>query len=271
MTGAPSGGALGADLQVDLGAGPGAVLGAVSGAVLGAVFGGLAKVRGTRALHPVGICGHGELAITPGPGGGVALLEGPGPHPVGVRASRAIGLPGRPDIEGLALRLEGSGGGELLLASTGTGVLTRHLLVLRRPGRPGPLTTLLPLTTAAGGLLVRLDPEPGAGGHPGERGAGGHPGEQHPAEDGHASLPTAYRVLIGAPGRPWHERGRLRVDWTDHDCPRRHDPVAHPPAGTWFSPFWAAVRRPAYRASEEVPARLRPAVPGGGRHRVRSG
>lgn len=206
-----------------------------AGALLAAAFGLTARLRGTRALHPVGVCGTGALAVRPGPPSGLALLDDPGPHPCLVRWSRATGRKEGLDVEGLALRLEGRAAGDVLLASTGTGVLGRHLLVLRRPEQHGTLTTLLPLSTARGPLLVRLDP----------------------LDPGGASAdepPTAYRLLVSAPGHPWHERGTLSVTWTDRDCTRRHDPVGHPPVGAWTHPLWARLRDPSYAASQQVAA-----------------
>ena len=214
------------------------------GAVLAAVFGLTARLRGTRALHPVGVCGSARLDVRPGPTSGVAILDGPGPHAGLARWSRATGRRGEGlDVEGLALRLDGPAGGDVLLASTGTGVVGRHVLVLRRRDAHGPLTTLLPLSTRRGQLLLRLDP--------------GEPDPGSPAESGRADAahpPTSYRLLVSAPGHPWHERGTLSLTWTDRDCTRRHDPVGHPPAGTWVHPLWAALRDPSYAASEEVAA-----------------
>jgi hypothetical protein len=205
------------------------------GALLGTVFGLTARLRGTRALHPVGVCGTASLTVRPGPHTGVVLLDDPGPHPCSVRWSRATGRKDGFDVEGLALRLDGPAAGDVLLASTGTGVVGRHVLVLRRPDRHGPLTTLLPLSTPRGSLLLRLDPlDPGGA------------GADEP--------PTAYRLLVCAPARPWHDRGTLTVTWTDRDCARRHDPVGHPPAGTWTHPLWARLRHPSYAASQRVEA-----------------
>lgn len=206
-----------------------------AGALLAAAFGATARLRGTRALHPVGVCGTASLEVRPGPPSGVLLLDDPGPHPCLVRWSRATGRKEGLDIEGLALRVEGRAAGDVLLAGTGTGVLGRHLLVLRRPEQHGTLTTLLPLSTPRGPLLLRLDPlDPGGAG----------------ADD----PPTAYRLLVCAPGRPWHERGTLAITWTDRDCTRRHDPVGHPPAGAWTHPLWARLRDPSYAASQQVAA-----------------
>ncbi|GAA5159503.1 hypothetical protein [Ornithinimicrobium tianjinense] len=220
------------------------VVGHAGGAVLAAVFGLIARLRGTRALHPVGVCGAARLDVRTGPPSGVPVLDGPGPHRGVARWSRATGRRGDGlDIEGLALRIDGPTGGDVLLASTGTGVVGRHVLVLRRRDTHGPLTTLLPLSTRRGRLLLRLDPVEADPVEADPRGwaAGAHP-------------PTSYRLLVSAPGRPWHERGTLELTWTEGDCTRRHDPVGRPPAGTWVAPLWAALRDPSYAASEQVAA-----------------
>lgn len=209
-------------------------LGRAVGAALAAAFGLAARVRGTRPLHPVGLCGSGALAGTPGPTSGVFVLDDPGPHGCLVRWSRASGRQHGRDVEGLALRLQGRGAGDVLLASTGTGRVGRHVLVVRRPRQHGPLTTLLPLQTHRGPLLLRLDP----------------------VTVGDEGPPTAYRLLVAAPGRPWHDRGRLTLTWEDSDCERRHDPVGHPPTGTWTHPLLARLRHPSYGASQRVPAEI---------------
>lgn len=210
---------------------PAVALGRVGGSLLAVAFGLLARARGNRALHPVGTCGSGALLTTPGPRSGVVLLDTPGPHACQVRWSRATGRRRGRDVEGLAVRVMGPAGGDVLLASTGTGVITRHMLTVRTPDQHGPLSTLLPLSTSRGNLLLRLDPVT--------------LGE---------SLPTAYRLLIAAPGHPWHERGTLQIDWSSQDCTRRHDPVGAPLVGTWTPPLWARLRDPSYAASQDVPA-----------------
>lgn len=219
-----------ATAAADTGSAPLDLVGRLGGQVLAAGFGVLARLRGSRALHAFGFCGTGVVTTTPGPRSGVVLLDDAGPHPCRVRWSRATGLRNGVDVEGLAVRVQGAAAGDLLLASTGTGVLTRHMLTLRTRGNHGPLTTLLPLSTARGPLLVRLDPLA--------------------ADD----PPSAYRLLVSAPGHPWHERGRLDLSWTDADCTRRHDPVGRPLAGTWTAALWAHLRRPSYAVSEQVAA-----------------
>ncbi|MCW2762113.1 MAG: putative phosphodiesterase [Marmoricola sp.] len=73
-----------------------------------------------------------------------------------VRLSRAVGLPPPvPDIHGLALRVRTEHGvGDLLLASTGWGRLSRFVLTLGRQPDSRPLTTLLPYRTEAGAVLL---------------------------------------------------------------------------------------------------------------------
>src|SRR5690606_20166502 len=86
--------------------GPLALAARLGGAVLAATFGGVARLRGTRALHPVGFCGTGSITVRPGPRSGVVLLDEPGPHPCLVRWSRATGRRDGADIEGLAVRVQ---------------------------------------------------------------------------------------------------------------------------------------------------------------------
>jgi hypothetical protein len=111
-----------------------------------------------KPLHPAGrlVTGrlrrHGLTGRT-----GVTLLDEPGVEEVLVRESRAIGLPGRlPDIHGLAIRVTNPDGspGDLLLASTGWGRLTRYVLTPSITTYGRPMTTLLPYRTPTGPLLL---------------------------------------------------------------------------------------------------------------------
>ena len=88
---------------------------------------------------------------------GVAWLDAAGDDEVLVRFSRAIGLPSTlPDIHGIALRipLEGDRFGDLLLASTGLGRMTRFVLTAGHDVTRRPLTTLLPYSGPRGPMLV---------------------------------------------------------------------------------------------------------------------
>jgi hypothetical protein len=88
---------------------------------------------------------------------GVAFLDTPGDEPVLVRESRSIGLPESfPDIHGLAIRVTNPNDspGDLLLATTGWGRLTRFILTVSRTTYGRPMTTLLPYRTDAGPVLL---------------------------------------------------------------------------------------------------------------------
>lgn len=202
----------------------GAAVGAVLGAVLGAVFGAAAKVRDTKPLHPVGQVGDGILEVTrPLPELGVPLLEKEGSHPCLVRWSRAMGLPSPlPDVEGLAIRFE-EPTADLLFAATGTGTLTRFLLVPRTPGNHGSQSTLLPVSTRAGSLVLRVTPAP----------------------DGNEP-PNRFGLAVAHSGGEWRTVGRLEVPQWGPDRPIRFDPVTNVLTGTRQYPLVRMLREPAY-------------------------
>ena len=111
-----------------------------------------------KPLHPRGTVVRGTLRRSGGePATGAAWLDEPGEDAVLVRHSRAVGLPPPfPDIFGLAVRVPTDAGrhGDLLLASTGLGRLTRYVLTAARAPRHRPMTTLLPYRTPAGPVLL---------------------------------------------------------------------------------------------------------------------
>ena len=192
----------------------------------------LARARGGKPLHPRGTVTTGRLVVDAAPSGarpsGVPLLDRPGTHPVLVRTSRSIGLPAPwPDVQGLALRLpqdDEAGVADLLFASTGRGVVSRHVFVPRAT-LAAPLTTLLPLTTPTGRLLMMLEPRTPAGG------------------TATTDAPTSWWFLTSAPGGRWVRRGRLEVERPagstdgsgrdgEGDEPVHFDPVRHRLRGT---------------------------------------
>ncbi|MDN3297901.1 phosphodiesterase [Streptomyces ficellus] len=112
----------------------------------------IARRRAAPALHPHGVTCVGVLDVPGGeePGGpwGVPFLDRPGLYDVTVRWSRAAGLPrGLPDALGLALRVEDAGGRgaplDLLLTSSGSSRLGRHVPRPRYDALAGPYSTLL--------------------------------------------------------------------------------------------------------------------------------
>lgn len=114
--------------------------------------------RGARAFHPRGV----GVEATWYPAEGGPLPSSPlsaGPAPAVLRLSHGVGLPPRwPDVLGWALRLpEVHGPGrhqDLLLASTGSGRLGRHLLRPARDLAGTTLSSLLPYRVGDGGLTT---------------------------------------------------------------------------------------------------------------------
>jgi hypothetical protein len=201
----------------------------VAGHGLGAVFHSAGRLRrGPKALHPRGRVGSGRLTIQPEASPlGSPLLDQPGEHACTVRLSRATGVPHPlPDILGLALRVEqgDDGPADLLFASTGLGAVGRHLLVPRRDHDDGALTTLLPLRSRRGAVLLALVP----------------------------TTPGCYDLRTSAPGRRWEDRGVLVVDdLRPDDRSLRFDPVERTPSGLEQYDVVRRLRAPSYDASPD--------------------
>lgn len=126
----------------------------------------LARGRGGRpALHPEGILLTGRLHVPRHhTSWGVPWLDTPGAYPVTARWSRAAGLPGPlPDGLGLAVRVQDAGGPgrplELLLTSSGSGRLARHLPLPRLYATTGPYATLLNYAVGGRHGVVAAFPE----------------------------------------------------------------------------------------------------------------
>ncbi|MCU1372198.1 MAG: putative phosphodiesterase [Ilumatobacteraceae bacterium] len=173
-------------------------------------------------------------------GGAHPLAALAGTHRALVRTSRALGLPGPcPDIWGIAIRVLGAGDGtaperddaDVLLATTGSGVVGRHVLVpVLRPAKR-TFTSLLPFESPLGDqFLLGARPVVGDADSPGDRldliaaGVGGTWG-------------TIGEVIIGAP-LPEAEGQALRFSpWS-------------PPRDIQLSGWINSLRRPAYVASQ---------------------
>ncbi|HEX6757218.1 MAG TPA: hypothetical protein VF086_02225 [Propionibacteriaceae bacterium] len=184
----------------------GEMLATFVGRALGGGFFLLGRARGRKALHPRGevlqgvIGRHGAVGRT-----GVAWLDEAGTDHVAVRLSRSLGLPApRPDILGLAVRIPTELGqfGDVLLATTGTGLLGRYVLLPARRHGLRANTSLFPYQTLAGPLLLAAIPTAGS--------------------------PRLYELAYARPTGPWLPFGTLEVMQTTfrgHDLDLSFDPV----------------------------------------------
>jgi hypothetical protein len=199
------------------------VLARTTGGLLAAGTRALGVVRQRpKPLHPEGSIRRATITRVGGPvRSGVAWLDDMGRDEAVVRVSRAIGLPDSlPDIHGLAVRVEHDGGfGDLLLASTGLGRLTRFVLTAARNPTRRPLTSLLPYRSPRGPLLIAAVPE----------------------------SPRTFDLHWAGPIGPWHRFGRLEVGepWSD-DVPLSFDPILNVVPGLEQYGWVKRLREPAY-------------------------
>lgn len=225
--------------------------GAVFGSALAAAAALTGLLRRDKPLHPVGHHGTGHLTVTdPAPDLGIEAIARTATRPCRARWSRAMGLPqGWPDVEGLALRLEGAapdgGDADLLFASTGGRAWSRYLLTMRGPGHFGPLTTLLPVRAGGRAVTFRLSPEP----------------DLRPDALPDVLPPSSYALEVARGTGAWEPVGRVDVAWSEEDTSDRFDPVARPLAGLEQYAFVRGLREPAYVAARAV-ARARPSTGG---------
>ncbi|ORT58055.1 hypothetical protein [Streptomyces sp. CB03238] len=187
----------------------------------------IARRRSAPALHPQGLTCAGVLDV-PGTGGdaapwGVPLLDRAGSYDVTVRWSRAAGLPARlPDGLGLALRVEDAGGHgaplDLLLTSSGTGRLGRHVPRLRRDALAGPYSTLLSYRVGDRERVIAAFPVRGP-----RRVRGDLAALRQALEHG----PARFELRAAAPGEPWRTFATLTVG-TPRPYPEETTPTSDP-------------------------------------------
>ncbi|HEU4513900.1 MAG TPA: hypothetical protein VFR87_12405 [Nocardioidaceae bacterium] len=198
----------------------------VGGAGLAAATRVVAAVRpAAKPLHPKGDVVTARLRRSGGHHTGSAWLDQAGSDEVLVRRSRAVGLPaGLPDIHGLAIRIPLQDGrqGDLLLAMTGRGRLTRFLLTAGRTPYSRPLTTLLPYRTPTGPKLVAAV----------------------------ARTEHRYELAYASAGGSWHPFGDLVLSSTQGPDPLvSFDPVRNTLPGLDNYDWVRRLREPAYRTA----------------------
>ena len=199
--------------------------------MLRAATAAIAAVRpASKPLHPRGDVIGGTLSRSGAtPATGVPWLDEPGRDRVQVRLSRAVGLPRfLPDIHGLAMRVRTPiGFGDVLLASTGTGRVTRFVLTATRESGGRPMTTLLPYQAPAGAVLL-----------------GAH-------EEAHGR----WRLVVASLRGPWRSFGVLELsDDRGDDARVSFDPVRNTIPGLEVSDWVRRLREPAYRTARRTRA-----------------
>ncbi len=224
------------------------VLDAVGEAV-GVVVERVARVRGSKPMHPQGALLRGRLERTgvPAAGGsgvthrsGAAWLDEAGYDDVVVRFSRGGGLPdGWPDVHGLSLRTPD--GADLLLSTSGRAVGLRHGLAMQRVVGHGTYTSIMPFRTARGPVMVAALPAP-----PRDL-----PTDPAALADELEARPWRLTLVWAPFAGAWRPFGSLEVAGradAELDPPVRFEPLA-PPAGLEVYPWIARLREPAYLAA----------------------
>jgi hypothetical protein len=205
------------------------------GAALAAVTGVVARALRRRPLHPRGVLLRATLVVAEDEAGAVAVPQGR--TDTLVRVSLAVGLPsGLPDVVGLAVRWTDDGAPQdVLFSSAGLGHVTRYVLAPRRRLMRGGFSTLMPLRSPHGPVVLGLRPDPGA-----TRAHG---------------VPTL-EVLEASPLGPWRRFGAIELHGPvagrtrDGDDPGvRFDPTRNAPRRLGTYAWEDALRAPVYAAA----------------------
>lgn len=204
----------------------------VLGEVVGGVFGLVSRVRrAARPLHPIGSVGTGVLTRHGStPRCGIDWIDEPGDDEVLLRVSRSVGVPAPgPDVFGLALRVpvgdEGSYG-DVLFSGSGTGRLSRFVLLPGWAPSDRAMGTLLPYLSPGGPLLLLADPT------------------------GETTFALRWAVGRG----PWTRFATLEVEpgaAVADDAPISFDPVRHTLPGLTPYPWVRRLREPSYRTARQ--------------------
>jgi hypothetical protein len=212
-----------------------------------ATFGLLARIRGARALHPIGVAHVGRVTITADrtrlPS--AAIFQDPEPARVLVRLSRGAGTrPPLPDAIGLAIRWPDRYGlrrhHDLLLTSSADAPLANHVPVPRRQLGGTWLSSLLPFDVCGRRLLFGARIEAG-GVAEGER-----------ATEGERLVGLRCTLLLGTRWGRFHPVGEIELleplsvaaDRELHFNPWNTGPDITPVG------WWNRLRAPAYRGSQ---------------------
>ncbi|WP_081416914.1 hypothetical protein [Microbacterium oleivorans] len=213
------------------------------GRTLRRVFVAAQRVRSPRPIHPRGLTLGGNVFWSHRDGtSGIHWIDDPAPGDrteAVARFSRSLGLPDHlPDILGLALHVKtDTGHADIELASTGSGVPLRFVLIPRwRPSR-GVLTTLVPHRGDNGPVLLRARPlRPSL------------PSGLGDIDEESRSASWQLTLSYATPGGAWHPFALLSLDSRDDAADIRFDAGRHIIPGARTYPWVRAIRQPSYDA-----------------------
>jgi hypothetical protein len=206
-----------------------------------AAFAAVARWRAGRALHTHGTVIDGELELDIRSAIG-RVLGPPAARRAVFRASKSIGTPdGSTDLLGMAIRIPvGDTVVDILFASTGTGRLTRLLLVPSAQWWGRPYSTLLPYRVGGRAMLLGIDP------------VDGPPAGADPADVAASVASGPVELVVTEWPLPGRRRpaGRLRLDVVPEPGPAvTFDPVLNSLPGLRPVRFLAGLREWAYTGS----------------------
>jgi hypothetical protein len=214
-----------------------------AGRLVAVPLGALARWRRGKPMHPRGALFEAVLERRGGPSSwGVPWLDGAATERATARLSRGAGLPAPlPDLLGLAVCVPGEAGPvHLLLSSTGTGRLTRHLPVPRRDSG-SVYSSIMAYRSDAGSLRIAAFPE-----------ADGVPSDPEPLAGAVAQGSLSFTLAAARGFGPWRPFGRLTLTEPEQplDADVRFDAVRHPPPGLVADGPMARFRAPAYASAQ---------------------
>ena len=174
-----------------------------------AVFGGVARVTGSRPLHPLGAAFDATLDVPAGaPLPEAELFAAPGSHRVVVRFSRGFGLPDPlPEILSMAIKVPDAYGRgsdqDFLLTATGQRPVLRHVFAVGRSHLDRFYSTVLPFR--AGERTVVF------GAAPVSAGFGRTDGDLDELLTAARAGTLCFDLKVATPRGPWRTIGRLDV------------------------------------------------------------
>lgn len=188
-----------------------------------------------RPIHTRGVLLDASLVVAEDEAGAVAVPQGR--TDALARVSLSVGMPrGLPDVVGVAVRWTEDGAPQdVLFSSSGSGRLTRYVLAPRRTLLGGWFSTVMPLRSPLGPVVLALRPDPVVT---------------------RATGVVTLEILQAAPLGPWRRFGALELHGPaagashDGDDPGvRFDPTLDAPRRLGTYAWEDLLRTPAYAAA----------------------